>query len=89
MENEAETYQDGKTPSLSYTQENGASEMGEREQFCMKFSQNGLSLFAGCKRGFYLYGLEKVHTKLFVSNYYLVICTSPMAFGLGTNRYSI
>jgi len=37
---------------------------GDHEIFCMNFNQDGSSLSAGCKSGFYLYGLSNATEKL-------------------------
>ena len=41
---------------------------GDHEIFCMNFNQDGSSLSAGCKSGFYLYGLSNATEKLDVSD---------------------
>ena len=40
---------------------------GDHEIHCMNFNQDGSSLSAGCKSGFYLYGLSNATEKLDVS----------------------
>lgn len=37
---------------------------GDHEIHCMNFNQDGSSLSAGCKSGFYLYGLSNATEKL-------------------------
>ena len=40
---------------------------GDHEIYCMNFNQDGTSLSAGCKSGFYLYGLSNATEKLDVN----------------------
>ena len=49
---------------------------GDHEIHCMNFNQDGSSLSAGCKSGFYLYGLSNATEKLDVRIFGLIFLVS-------------